>query len=89
MRKSPGRRGLVEVPRPSITQDQIAEIIHRRSKARKELAWLRAEGRRILRALQAGADIEPGLLPVELDECDEGADVRIRLLVDGQAVDQV
>jgi|GEM_PF-6277638 len=75
--------------KPSITREEIEQIVRRRALVARELRWLRAEGRRLLQALELGATVEPGPVPVGIERGWHGVARYSRLMVDGRSIDEV
>ena len=56
---------------------------------RRQLKRLQANGLKILRAMEAGAEIAPGAIYLEVVEVEDGGSVKRMLLVDDRPVDDV
>ncbi len=69
---------------PEIDQADLAPIVARRNAARRLVQDLRADGLRILRLLEKGSHVEPGIHTAEVHECTCRGRITKRLLVDGR-----
>jgi len=85
--KSRNKEALTLMPRPEIDQTDLAPIVARRNAARRMVQELRADSLRMIKLIEKGSHIEPGVHTVEIGETVEGHKIVKRLLVDGEPVE--
>ena len=78
---------LTVMPTPEIDQADLAPIVARRNVARKLVRELRADGLRMLRLIEKGSHVEPGIHTAEVHECSCRGKITKRLMVDGRPVE--
>ena len=70
-----------------ISQADLAALVSRRNSARKLVRELRADSLRLLRMIEHGGRVEPGVHSAEVSECTCKGRICRRLLVDGRPVE--
>ena len=78
---------LAVMPQPEVEQGSLAAIVGRRNAARALVHELREDSLRILRLLEKGSHVEPGIHTAEVHECAWKGRITKRLLVDGRPVE--
>lgn len=75
------------MPKKSVDQIRMGQIVSLRNSIRRDLRRLRKLSAETLQLLQGGAEIEHGPLYVEVDSRAKGGVIVTQLLVDGRPVE--
>ncbi len=81
------KQTLTVMPTPEIDQPDLAAIVARKNAARRLVQELRSDSLRILKLLEKGSHVEPGVHSVEVHECQCKGRIIKQLLVDGRPVE--